>query len=493
MAVSEPTYGNWRRPTTPGVGGLGMLATLVLMAGMILAVLAALIAPTLGLVVAVTLGVGLLPLLIKDRHGRTAMHRMTARLSWARTKRAGWHLYHGGPLSRTHEGVCRLPGLAAASRLHEARDSYDRPFAMLEMPSVGHYSVVLECAADGASLVDPDQIDTWVAYWGEWLASLGSEPSLVAASVTVETAPDPGTRLGQEVTSHLTPQAPALARHVLDDIVATYPAGSAQVSTRIALTYTATPPTGGKRRTAERMAREIGTRLPGLSSALAMTGAGAARPMSAVQLCEAIRIAYDPAAHPLIEQAHQQGGSGLTWDDAGPASHQEGWDHYVHDSGVSITWAMADAPRGEVYSSVLTQLINPHPDILRKRVTLLYRPHDAAAAARIVERDKRDARFKVGGMATPERDAVAVAAATQSAREEARGAGVTRFAMLVSATVRSAAELELAAAAIDSLAPTARLRLRRCHGQAAAFAACLPLGLVIPAHLQIPQAVRDLM
>lgn len=491
MATSEPTYGNWRQPTSPGVAGLGLLGTAILMGGMIVAIIAAMVSPLLGLAVALAVAVALAPLLIRDRDQRTALQRLSARIAWIRARRAGWYLYRSGPLSIIDGGACRLPGLAATSRVYEARDSYDRPFAMIELPAVGHYTVVLECAADGSALLDAHQRDAMVANWGHWLATLGAEPSLIAASVTVETSPDPGTRLSGEVATRLAHQAPQLARQVLHEVVRTYPAGSAQVTTRIALTYSAVSSKG--RRAAERMAREIGIRLPGLSAALAATGAGVARPMTATQLAEAIRIAYDPASHALIEQARGQEGSGLTWDQAGPMGHQEAWDHYVHDSGVSITWAMADAPRGEVHSDVLHDLIAPHPDIARKRVTMLYRPHDPATAARIVERDKRDARFRLGGAAIRERDTVAAAAAAQSAREEARGAGVVRFALLVTATVERGQDLELAAAAIDTLAPTARLRLRRCRGQAAAFAAALPLGIVIPHHLQVPQVIHDML
>ncbi|MDP9850501.1 SCO6880 family protein [Streptosporangium lutulentum] len=493
MAASEPTYGNWRSPTSPGVGALGLLGTLIVLGGMLLAIVTMLFSPLLGLLVVLTSAVMVTPLLFRDRRGRNPLQNVAALLAWRWARRSGWHLYRAGPLSLIANGTCRLPGLAAASHLYEARDSYDRKFAMLVVPATGHYSAVFECSADGAGLVDSDQIDTWVAYWGQWLAGLGAEPSLVAASVTVETAPDSGTRLGREVSTQLAADAPALARRVLSEVVATYPAGSAQVSTRIALTYSATPPSGGKRRTTEQMARELGTRLPGLSTGLQMTGAGAARPMTAVQLAEAIRVAYDPEALALIEQANQAGGSQLAWHEAGPAGHEERWDHYLHDSGASITWAMSQAPRGEVYANVLTGLISPHRDIVRKRVTLLYRPHDAGAAATIVERDKKDARFKITGANVAARDAVAVAAAEQTAREEARGAGVTRFALLLTATVRSVDDLSLAAAAIDTLAPAARLQLRRCRGQAAAFAAALPLGLVVPAHLQVPQSVRDAM
>ncbi|GAA2148873.1 SCO6880 family protein [Actinomadura napierensis] len=487
---AERTYGNWRKPRTPGIGKLGLLGTLILMGGMAATVISMMFFGIIpALVVAVAVVVVLTPLVVQDRHGRTALQAATARIAWWRGRSGGQHLYRSGPLGIAARGSYRLPGLLAASKVVDAQDSYGQPFAMVVLPQVGHYTVVLECGADGAALVDADQVDTWVAHWGQWLAALSFEPGLVAASVTIETAPDLGHRLHREVSSTLDPNAPPLARQVLQEIVQHYPAGSAQVSTRVALTYAGAPRPGAKRRSLQEMAREIGARLPGLSRNLAMTGAGTARAMNAQQLAEAVRVAYDPAAQALLDEAH---GEVLDWSDAGPASSQEYWDRYVHDSGVSITWAMSEAPRGEVLSNVLTGLVAPHSDVPRKRVTLLYRPYDPGTAATLVERDRKDARFRVSGDSTAARDAIAVAAADQTAREEAKGAGLIRFAMLVTATVFSPDELPAAAAAIDTLAPPARVQLRRAYGaQAAAFAACLPLGVVLPDHLQVPALIRE--
>jgi hypothetical protein len=448
-----------------------------------------------GLIVAGAVGgilaVVLTPLMIQDRHGRTALQAATARLAWWRGRSKGQHLYRSGPLGIAARGSCRLPGLLAASRVVDAHDSYRQPFAMLVMPQVGHYTVVFECGADGAALVDQDQVDTWVAHWGQWLSALSFEPGLVAASVTVETAPDLGHRLNHEVVTNRDEGAPDLAKDVLQQIVQNYPAGSAQVSTRVALTYAAAPRPGAKKRSLEEMAREIGARLPGLARSLAMTGAGSARAMSAAQLAGAVRVAYDPAAQALLEDVKGQV-EDLTWDDAGPVGAQEHWDHYTHDSGVSITWGMSEAPRGEVLSNVMTGLVAPHQDISRKRVTFLYRPYDPGTAATLVERDRKDARFRITSANAAARDTVEVAAADQSAREEAKGAGLVRFAMLVTATVRSAKELPAAAAAIDTLAPPARVQLRRMYGaQASSFAAALPLGVVLPEHLRVPALVRE--
>ncbi|GAB2705834.1 hypothetical protein BKA24_000521 [Microbacterium marinum] len=90
------------------------------------------------------------------------------------------------------------------------------------------------------------------------------------------------------------------------------------------------------------------------------------------------------------------------------------------------------------------------------------------------------------------RNLTSARAAVATAAEEAAGAGLIQFGMLVTATVLDASQEADAKAAIDNLSATARLRLRLVHGsQDSAFAAALPLGLVLPKHLQVPNEVRE--
>lgn len=81
-------------------------------------------------------------------------------------------------------------------------------------------------------------------------------------------------------------------------------------------------------------------------------------------------------------------------------------------------------------------------------------------------------------------DTTALAAARQTAAEEARGAGLTRFALLVTATTEPD-RLGAVVEAVDQLGRASRLRrLRPCYGsQSASFAAALGIGLVLPAHV----------
>ena len=493
--VQERTYGNWRRPRSAGLGQLGLVGTGVLMSGVVVVILAvAIVGVIAALVVLAGLGLLLSSLLVHDRHGRTGAQLITARIGWWRARGRGSHLYRSGPLGQVPWGTFQLPGLAAASRLSEWRDGYDRPFALLSVPSVGHHTVVVAVAPDGASLVDQEQIDVWVARWGQWLASLGDEAGVVAASVTVETAPDTGDRLRREVGSRIDPHAPELAQRVLREIVEDYPAGSATIKAWVALTVAGSY--RGRRGGSEEVARDLATRLPGITQRLRGTGAGTARPVAAQELCEVVRGAYDPQAARTIEEARGQGQTPkLRWLDTGPAAAEARWDSYAHDGAVSVTWAMSSAPRGEVQSDVLWQLLAPHRDVARKRVTLLYRVLDAGTAARVVEADKRNADFRVNSATRPsERALREQSSAWATAQEEARGAGLVDFGVLVTATVEDrgdASELAQAAATVETLAATARLGIRRVYGsQDSAFLACLPLGFVLPRHLKVPDEIR---
>jgi hypothetical protein len=290
------------------------------------------------------------------------------------------------------------------------------------------------------------------------------------------------------------PHAPELARRVLEEIVATYPTGSATIKAWVALTVTGAY--RGRRASSADIARDLATRLPGITQRLRGTGAGAARPLSAQEVCEIVRGAYDPQAARTIEEARAVGEvPKLRWVDSGPAAAEARWDSYAHDGAVSVSWAMTSAPRGEVHSDVLWQLLAPHRDVARKRVTLLYRVLDAGTAARVVEADKRNADFRVNSATRPsERSVKEQRSALATAQEEARGAGLVDFGVLITATVEDRGgegDLAQAAATVEALAATARLGIRRVYGsQDSAFLACLPLGFVLPRHLKVPDEVR---
>lgn len=489
-------YGNYRRPQSAGMLKLGRLGTFLLFGIVLVSSLLTMVLGFLQAAIFALLGLMLLALARKkDADNTTALSRTANRAGWWRARGTGANVYRSGPLGRTEWGTCQLPGLAARSDLSEHTDSYGRRFGMVHMPQTNTFTVTIASAPSGEGLVDEHQVDLWVARWGHWLAELSDEPGLECASVTIETAPDSGTRLRTEVERHLDPNAPPFALAAVREAVETYPAGSSTVRAYVALSYNASLGNGAPPRKASQVARDIATRLPSLTQALQSTGAGAAKPMNAQELCEVVRAAYDPASATVIDDARMEGrDTGLSWDDVGPAAHQASWDAYRHDSGYSMTWAMTRAPRGIVYSNVLSRLLQPNHAFHRKRVTWLYRPVDSGTAADLVEKDVATADFNVSAEAprVTARSALAQQAAKRTAAEEAVGAGLTNFGALVTVTIDDPARAAEASAVVDSLAPTARLRLRRQYGsQDSAFAAALPIGLILEKHLRVPRELRE--
>ncbi|GIJ28276.1 hypothetical protein Vqi01_34380 [Micromonospora qiuiae] len=479
-ATEQPTYGNWRLGRGAGLFGLGPVGTIAAFLVMVIAAMMLPVSPLASLVTAVLGVLVLAPLAIRI-NGRTGFQVITARVAWWLARARRHHVYISGVASRV-AAAHQLPGVLARSEVYEVETGRSGVVAVVVVPQSRHYTVTLRCAPEGMDLVDQAVIDARVAHLASWLSALSREPQLVQAQVTVETTPDPGTRLAAEVAATSRPDAPALALQVLNDVVQSYPAGSATVDTRVSLTYTAPP---GRSMSHEDVCREVAARLPHLHAGLTgATGAGIA-PMSARRLAGVVRAAYDPAAAlDLARDPH------LTpdWTQAGPVATRESWDFYRHDSGVSRTWCMVEAPRGVVYSRLFARLTDPDPQLLRKRVTMIYRPYSPGEAARLVEADKRDARFLASKKHRPSaRDLTDLAAADQAAEEEATGAGVTRFTVLVTATVANDKQLDEATGIIRARAGEARLTLRPMYGcQAAGFAAGLPTGVVLPTHATIP-------
>lgn len=404
---------------------------------------------------------------------------MLSRLLWSWGRRRRQHIYLTGlasPVSETH----RLPGILAKSQLWEAETGLREPLGVVIIPQSRHYTVALRCQTEGMDLVDQEVVDQRVARMGMLLSALCREPLLVQAQVIVDTTPDQGLALAAEVNATTKEDAPPLAKTILDEIVRTYPVGAAHVQTWAVLTFR--PPTRGTW-TDEAMCREIATRLPHIVTGLLGAGASAVTPMSAADLALTVSSAYDPVSAARAAVRIAPG-----WENAGPVATQETWEHYRHDSAVSRTWGQMEAPRGVVYSSTFSRLAEPDPALLRKRVAIIYRPYSPGAAAVLVERDRKDAIFTANKkkQATA-RDSVDIMAAEQAAHEEATGAGIVRFTVLVTATVRDETALEDAEALVLARAGEARVALRTMYRtQAAAFAASLPTGVVLPTHASIP-------
>ena len=290
--------------------------------------------------------------------------------------------------------------------------------------------------------------------------------------------PDNGKRLRREIENTLTPDAPDLAKAAMREVLVNYSVGLAMVRGWVSFTFDPTKLGGSaKRRFA---AAEIGARLPNLTRGLeGGTRAGAVHLMTATDLTRMVRIAYDPAAEPLFDDADAKGTPiQLTWGEAGPLVAEAQKLSYYHDSGHSKSWVMTSPPSGEVQSGVLRRLLEPNRDVERKRVTLFYQPISPALAGDLVEKDIKQAQLRATSTGKPShRAAKEHASATQTAREEASGAALVDFGMIVTATTTSGDPDHLATV-IEALTAASRLQMRPAYGvQDSAFALSLPLGI----------------
>ena len=89
-------------------------------------------------------------------------------------------------------------------------------------------------------------------------------------------------------------------------------------------------------------------------------------------------------------------------------------------------------------------------------------------------------------------DSADLRAARQATEEEADGAGVVSFSVLVTVTVTDPADFDRACTSVERAARGARFRLSPVRGaQAAAFAGALGVGLSLPDLSVLPHVARE--
>lgn len=484
MSAQIRTYGGWRRSRGIGLFGLGAGATVMVLASAVVPLAVAGFSLRWGLLLCLPAAV-LVGLILVRWDGTSVGHVVQRRMRWWWGSLRGYSTFRT-EVAADHPLAWQLPGALAQTRLTSADDGRGGRFGVVWDQRSGFLTSTLQCAASSTWLVDGPEADSWVSNWHGWLASLGYMPLVRWTAVTVDTAPEPGTTLRDNVLGRLDPDAPADAQLLLRELVARSPAAAADVDTRVSVTF---DPTQGPEGAGDldSQTAEVSRALVGLESALAACGVSVLGRATQSDLVGVVRTAYDPASRGEVERLLASSTDNLlTWADAGPVAAEEVWDHYRHDSGVSVTWAWHEAPRQQVTSDVLTRLMSPGK--FPKRVTVLYRPLSAGTAARILEDQVnaasfRDAYRRAQGRDATARDQADREQAIRAAREEALGAGVVLMSLYVTVTVPDPAELPAAVADVEARADQSKIRLRRMYGaQAAGFATTLPTG-VCPTHL----------
>jgi hypothetical protein len=493
------TYGNWIEPRTPGiVPGLGLLGSGLVFAGIFLALpfmMLNLFVPAISIFLLTSVFAYLISR--KDVHGKSMATKFVVKCGWLIATWKRENMFRGGILGYGPSGSMILPGLLARTQLLRVPAPMGE-FGVVYCPRQHTYTLVIRASPNGEDLVDDEQVDRWVAKWAQSKSQMSDEQGLLQYTVTVETAPANPLRLRQEVAGQADQDEPDFAASVMGSIVDSYPQGSSQANAYVAFTYTDRR-VSGRRRSRDVMLAELSSRLPYLMEKLQSTGAGACSPMDPAALCRYVRIAYDPEQAEQFDLADMQGVAvDLAWRNCGPMATQASWDTYRHDSGLSETWEMSMTPKGVVQATILKRLLVAQQDLLRKRVTWIFRPIPAEKKPDVVDRDVNQADYAVNSSKKPKpRDKRRARAVNQTAEEESSGAGLENFSCLVTITMDGSAQGDDradVASSVENLGASARLRLRPVYGsQDSAFAAALPLGLSLREYQAVPAKYSDML
>ena len=268
-------YGGWRRRRGIGLFGLGAAGTLAVL-GALLALIIAATADAAALLyiappVLLAGGLGLARI-----GGEPLAVASVRRLRWQYGSARNYTRYRAAVVAE-HSPAFPMPGALAPLTLLDAEDGCGGRYGIVLDRRTGLMTPTLRVIPASTWLANREDADTWVANWGGWLASLGFLPMVRWVTVTVDTAPEPGSTLADSVTAALDPASPLAARQIMGQLVQAAPAAAADVDTRVSITF---DPKASPAAPAGLMAAaaEVGRIMHGLESALGTCGVTRAGP-----------------------------------------------------------------------------------------------------------------------------------------------------------------------------------------------------------------------
>ncbi|MFI5614944.1 SCO6880 family protein [Amycolatopsis sp. NPDC051903] len=486
--MSDRLYGGWRPARGYGLGKLNERQTLAvlgafaaLLVTFILASSRVLPFAALG-VVALAVALFLVTALVPAPRYGVSLGGVVVVLfqSW-RARSRGYDQWESGVLTdspRRHE----LPGVLAPVMPISAEDGLGRPFGVLVDRRTGRLTIALRVAPVGTVLSDAGRTDLWVGQFAEWLASLGYQPTVMWVAITVETTPAHGTEMVDYVEQNIDPSSPHTAQRILREIAAAHRGTTADVYTRVSITFDPYQATQPPADTAEAVA-EVARVLVGIEQQLGLTGVSVLGRLQVWEWTHLLRSAFDPDSRAELSRLSERQEL-LAWADAGPVKMHEANDYLQHDSGWSVSYGLSALPQQNVASSVLAPLMVPGR--YHRRVTITYQAIPADRAGEVVQKEADGSGFRKElrrrrQMNESEADRADEQRARQAAVEQAHGAGVGLWGCYVTTTVTDPRRLPEAVSDVESRARGSKLRLRRCWGwQAAGFAATLGAGVYPP-------------
>ncbi|MFQ6199138.1 SCO6880 family protein [Streptomyces sp. NPDC000405] len=475
MSTEPKLYGGWRRSRTLGIGHLNGAQTAVVVLALILPIILLNVGGLGTLPVTVPLALMVMVLTVWQRHGTPLLSFVAARLRWQWATYRGETSFRGQFLASPQ--ALDLPGVVAPTKLLRVEDSTGTgPVGLVWNQRTGHMTAAVLLSPAGSLLAPSEAQNGSASAWGDTLARLADEETLLAAAVTIQVRPSSGQALIDHVTERVDPSASAAARQTVRELVARAPRASAQLAAWLTLTTdpyrsSAQKPKGPAEAAAETLRVLDGVDLSG-------AGADIVRRATDADLMRLVRGAYSPRD---MDASHEQIAE-MTWHEAGPVAAEDGWTVYQHDGAHSVSWVLREAPRKPVPYDVLLKLLAPGQ--FARRITLAYRVLPTDEAAAVVEREVNasDARAEYRRRTqrtTTRRERVDAQHAERSATEEALGSGLVQWSVYVTTTVEDAEDLPTAIREVEKAAKlSGGLRFRYAYGgQAAAFAVGLPVGV----------------
>lgn len=455
-----------------GLGGLSRGATIVAAVILVADGLIATQAP-LSLLFTLPATAAAFGLAAARRHGMSALSYYWAKIAWRRAARFDATSYRR--LLLPYPYALDLPGVGARSTLIKAHDpTSGRPVGVVHDRVSGFMTITTLLAPGGSLMAPTGAVQSSLRTWGSVLDAMSTDEQVKGASVTIQITPGAGEALGDDVAARKDPNAPELARRIIDELVRTTPHATASVAPWMSVIVdpnaSANPPADLAERVAEALRVVDGLDLSG-------TGTDIERRATDVDLRRIVRSAYDPDVFNARDRDFEE----LSWSECGPQAADDGWEEYATDGGVSISMVLREMPRRPIPYSVLLPLLAPGR--FQRRITLTYRVLDPHEGEAVLEREishahqRAQATAEVKGRAKYSQRADAQRA-ERAAAQVAGGAQVVDWTLMVTVTARRAADLPAARQELArAIKATRGIRMRPAFGaQAAVFAAGLPIG-----------------
>lgn len=504
------TYGGWQRDRSAFLFGLTVGRALMCGAAMLL-VIVTIGAHTLTVaLLAIPLAVLLVGLAFFRVAGRTASEWVSDASRFAVGRRRGHTRFTSGAMApRDPEDPAGpppmdLPGALAPLRFLTSDTGTGGTVGVVHHPLDDTYTIIARVHGGGLSLADSVRRDARVGGWGGVLASLCTETNpFVRVQACLRSVPGDTTALRRWHDEHLAPDAPALALANMAEVLSSgAPAGS-QDDGWLAFTMSAARAKADIRGAGGGDAAACAVawrRVRAMEQILREASIIVEEWLDVRGIAEVIRTGFDPGSRPVLAarrhaaQAslargaeHTGLAAGVDPALAGPAAAETSWTSYRHDTGVSVSYAVHEWPRSEVFASFLTPLLSHSAYDARRSFSLYIEPLGPRAARRkiTVEATKAETAMslqrKTGKVVSME-DQMARRRIAEQDLEQTAGHGLVRFQGYITVTVDDPVKLNRATTDLESDAAAARIELRRMVTQqdVGFFASVLPLGMGMP-------------